>query len=186
MSRHASVPGRERLRLFAALLLPDDALDALVAWQERELRRDGGARVVPPANLHVTLAFLGSRPASDVEPVLDVLHEAAQAARRPALVPARYRETRSVGMVVFDDEGERAAALAEAVGVGLEQLGVYEREERAWLPHLTVLRFRSRPRLAPPLPEVGTVRPVEVALFQSVLRPGGAEYEILESVALGG
>ena len=30
----------------------------------------------------------------------------------------------------------------------LEALGVYEREKRPWLPHLTVLRFREPP--APP------------------------------------
>jgi len=139
---------------------------------------------VPPANLHVTLAFLGARPASDVESVLELLRDAARETRRPVLAAVRYRETRSVGMVVLDDEEGRATRLAGDVGEGLERLGVYERERREWLPHVTVLRFRRPPRLAPSLPELGRVSPSEVALYHSVLRPTGAQYEIVESVAL--
>ncbi|MGH3014329.1 MAG: RNA 2',3'-cyclic phosphodiesterase [Gaiellaceae bacterium] len=184
MTRPASVGGRERPRLFVALPLPDDARQRLSAWQHRELDGAYDARIVPPANLHVTLAFLGARPASDVDAVLELLHAAARKARRPDLAAMRYRETRSVGMVVLDDEGGRATRLAGEVGEGLERLGVYERERREWLPHVTVLRFRRPPRLRPPLPDLGRVSPSELALYHSVLRPTGAQYEIVESVAL--
>jgi 2'-5' RNA ligase len=102
------------------------------------------------------------------------------------LTVARYRETRSVGMVVLEDEQGRAARLAEVVGEGLERLGVYEREARRWLPHVTVLRFRRPPRARPAVPALGPVSPSEVALYHSVLRPTGAQYEILQSVPLGG
>jgi 2'-5' RNA ligase len=183
----ASVAGRERLRLFVALVLPPDVVDRLVAWQRKELASVGEVRIVPPENLHVTIAFLGGRPASDAEPIVDLLCRLASVARRPVLAASRYRETRSVGMVVFEDEGDRAAALAADVFTGLEQLGIYEREKRDWLPHVTLLRFRGRPpRLSPAPPEVGVVSPSEVALYHSVLRPSGAQYEIVESVALGG
>jgi 2'-5' RNA ligase len=182
----ASVRGRERLRLFCGLPLPDDTVAELVAWQGRELADARELRVVPPENLHVTLAFLGGRPASDVEPVLDVLRAAAGKVSPPVLTPARYRETGNVGMLVLADEGGHATRLAGRVGRKLERLGVYERERRKWLPHVTVLRFRTRPRLSPPLPELGRVSPSEVALYHSVLRPSGAQYEIVESVALGG
>lgn len=181
-----SVEGRDHLRLFAALVLPDDVVEDFVAWQGRELGAARGARVLPPGSLHVTLAFLGRRPVSDLEPVLGVLREAATHAKRPVLTPSGYRETRSVGMVVLDDAEGRATALAEVVGEGLERLDVYERERREWLPHVTVLRFRGRPRLAPALPDVGRFSPSEVALYHSVLGRSGAQYEILESVALGG
>jgi len=184
VNRPNSVGGRERPRLFVALPLPDDARQQLAAWQECELAGAADTRVVPTANLHVTLAFLGARPASDVDPVLELLRATARAARRPVLAAVRYRETRSVGMVVLEDEDGRAARLAGEVGEGLERLGVYERERREWLPHVTVLRFRRPPRLAPSVPELGRVSPSEVALYHSVLRPTGAQYEIVESVAL--
>jgi RNA 2',3'-cyclic 3'-phosphodiesterase len=182
----ASVEGRERLRLFCALPLPDDAVRMLVAWQGRELDAGRQIRDVAPANLHVTLAFLGGRPANDLDGILEVLREAAAGAVRPVLRPARYRETRSVGMIVFDDEDGRAGEIAVRVWEGLERLRVYEREKRDWLPHVTVVRFRTQPRLTPALPELGPVSPSEAALYHSVLRPSGAQYEILESVALGG
>ncbi|HEU4449609.1 MAG TPA: RNA 2',3'-cyclic phosphodiesterase [Gaiellaceae bacterium] len=180
----ASVEGRERLRLFVGLPLPGDAVERLVDWQARSLAGRGEARLVPPENLHATVAFLGSRPAADADAVLDVLRAAAAGARPPVLVPARYRETRSVGMLVFADEDGRAARLAAEVGEALERLGLYERERREWLPHVTVLRFRRPPRLSPPLPDLPRVSPSEVALYHSVLRPTGAQYEIVESVAL--
>jgi 2'-5' RNA ligase len=181
-----SVEGDERLRLFAAFPLPEDARERLAAWQARELAAAPQARLVPPENLHVTLAFLGSRAASDVGGIVGVLREAALAAERPLLTATRYRETRSVGMVVLADEGERATRLAETVGEGLERLGVYERERRRWLPHVTVVRFRSQPQARPPAPDLGRVSPSEVALYHSVLRPTGAQHEILQSVPLGG
>ena len=89
-------------------------------------------------------------------------------------------------MLVCADEGGRAARLAIDLHERLERLGVYERERREWLPHITVIRFRDRPRLSPPLPELGAVVTSEAAVYMSVLRPSGAQYEVLQSVALGG
>ncbi|MGH2996186.1 MAG: RNA 2',3'-cyclic phosphodiesterase [Gaiellaceae bacterium] len=182
----ASFGGRERPRLFVALPLPTDAVRPLAAWQGRELADTRDVRVVPPENLHVTIAFLGGRAAAEVDGIFGAVRGAADGMRAPTLTPVRYRETRSVGMLVFEDEAGRAGALAERVFARLEKLGVYERERREWLPHVTVLRFRRPPRLAPTLPDLGEVSPSEVALYHSVLRPGGAQYEIVESVALGG
>jgi 2'-5' RNA ligase len=184
MTAPDSVAPRERLRLFVAFPLPRDAAERLAAWHARELARVPDTRPVPAENLHVTLAFLGSTPRAAVEGIVGVLRDAAGTASRPALSPARYRETRSVGMVVLDDEGGRATALADEVGAGLERLGVYRRERRPWLPHVTVLRFRQRPQLDPPVPALGRVSPSEVALYHSVLRSNGAQHEIVETVAL--
>ena len=89
-------------------------------------------------------------------------------------------------MVVFDDAEGRAGALAEALWGALERLGVYEREKRRWLAHVTVVRFRERPRLALSPPAFEPVSPSEVALYHSVLRRDGARYEVLESADLGG
>jgi 2'-5' RNA ligase len=181
-----SLEGHERIRLFVALPLPEDGVERLAAWQAQELGRLRDTRLVPRANLHITLAFLGWRPASDIADIHEVVRQAGQTAGRPLLSATGYRETRSVGMVVFADETEHAARLAEAVGEGLEALGVYERERRKWLPHVTVLRFRRPPRAGPALPDLGRVSPSELALYHSVLLPSGAQYEILKSVPLGG
>jgi 2'-5' RNA ligase len=178
-----SVGGRDRLRLFCALRLPDDVLDRLEPWQAAELR-DG--RVVPRGHLHITLAFLGSRPAEELAAIADTLRGAAAGTGEIVLSAERYRETRSVGMVVLREETEEGGRLAERLFGGLEGLGVYERERRPWLPHVTVVRFRTRPRLDPPVPDLGTFGPSDAAVYMSALRPSGAQYEVLESVPLGG
>ena len=183
MTLPASVEGRERVRLFCALRLPGAALDALSEWQAGHLE---GGRVVPREHLHLTLAFLGHRPVGELGAIAGALREAASAARPIRLVPERYRETRSVGMLVLTDIGGAASSLAEDLFGRLEGEGVYERERRAWLPHVTVLRFRRPPRLRPPLPDLGEVVLSDAAVFLSRLRPSGAEYVVVESFVLGG
>jgi 2'-5' RNA ligase len=120
-----------------------------------------------------------------VEPIVALLRREAAATEPFLLEQLRYRETRSVGMLVLDDPSGRATALAERLQQGLERLGVYEREQRSWLPHLTVVRFRERPRLDPPLPSVGAFAPSEAAALLSRLHPSGARYEVLESCSIG-
>jgi 2'-5' RNA ligase len=183
VSLPASFEGRERARLFCALRLPEPALDILSEWQAAHLEGD---RVVPREHLHITLAFLGQRPVAELAGIAGALREAAAAARPIRLVPERYRETRSVGMLVLTDVAGAATSLAEDLFGRLERLGVYERERRTWLPHLTVLRFRRPPRLRPPLPGVGEVSPSDAAVYHSVLRSTGAQYVVVESFALGG
>jgi 2'-5' RNA ligase len=166
---------------------PGDALDTLAAWQREHLSGVSGVRIVPREHLHVTLAFLGHRPAAELPAILDALRSAAAGVgERPRLTPVRYRETRSVGMLVLEDEGGRAAALAGDLQERLEALGVYRREARPWLAHLTVARFREPKGLRPPPPNRGTyvLIPSDASAYLSRLRPGGAQYEILESIEL--
>jgi 2'-5' RNA ligase len=186
MTNPASVGADERLRLFLALRLPEPVLDAVETWQRRYLHRvRPGMRTVPRDALHITLAFLGHRPAGELPAVLRELRAAAASA--PAdlrLAPARYRETRSVAMLALDDLGGGATAFAADVQARLERIGAYRREGRRWLPHVTVARFRERPGLRLEPPAMGTFVPSDAAAYLSRLRPGGAQYEVLESVDL--
>jgi 2'-5' RNA ligase len=176
MSGVARVEGDEKVRLFCGLRLPEATAEAIAAWQAG---LDGG-RIVPRENLHFTLAFLGSQPRARVAEVVEVLRRRCAETAPPVFGLERYRETRAVGMLVFtqDDGAERLA-----LGLQRDLLGHVERE--TWLPHVSVFRFRTRPRLRPPLPELGSIVTSEAAAYLSVLRPSGAEYVVLESVRLG-
>jgi RNA 2',3'-cyclic 3'-phosphodiesterase len=176
----------ERIRLFIGLRLPAETVAQLEDWQAEVFAGVGDVRIVPPANVHVTLAFLGHLAARELDGIARSLRESAAGSTVPALTLRRYRETRSVGMLVFDDAEGRAGAFATGLHARLEALGVYEREKRPWLPHATVVRFRRPPRLHPPLPDLGEVSPSEAAVYHSLLRRGGAQYEALETVRLGG
>ncbi len=182
MRSAGSVGDDASLRLFLALELPPGTAALLAAWAAEHL---SGGRVVSTEHLHVTLAFLGSRPSREVDAVVGALREAVAATSGPVVLePARWRETRSVGMLVLTDHGGVAAQLAGRLHAGLQRLGVYVPESRPWVPHVTLLRFRVRPRLRPPLPETGTFVPSDAAAFLSRLHPAGARYEVLERVSL--
>jgi 2'-5' RNA ligase len=179
MTSAGSLGGDARLRLFLALRLPDEWLDALVAWQSRVFA-GRGVRVVPREHLHVTLVFLGPTPAASVPAVVERLRGAAAVSGPVELRPGRYRETRGAAMLTFEDAGGHGGSLADAAG---------REEARPWLPHVTVARYRERPRLREEFPD--TLRthvlvPSDAAAYLSRLRPTGAEYDMLASVALGG
>jgi 2'-5' RNA ligase len=177
MTVAANVDPDEKVRLFCGLRLPEDAADAIAAWQSRLER----GRIVPRDNLHFTLAFLGWQPRSRLDDVVDALRRRGAETAPPLFELERYRETRSVGMLVFsEDQG------AEQLALGLQRDLLGQAERETWLPHVTVLRFRERPRLNPSLPSLGAVVTSEAAAYLSVLRPTGAEYVVLESVRLGG
>jgi 2'-5' RNA ligase len=195
VSSSATLEGDARLRLFIALVLPDRVSRSLLAWGREHLERGsgsaGGHRLLE--HFHLTLAFLGTRPRSELEGILGVLRTEAARTQPFALEIRRYRETRSVGMLVLDDPTRGATGLAERLHAGLEELGVlqlgsHRREARPWLPHVTVLRFRERPRLDPPVDplrtEVGAFAPSEAAAFLSRLHRTGARYEALERCQL--
>ena len=185
MISSASVAGDERIRLFCALRLADDVVARLVEWQVEAFAGVADVRVVPEHNLHLTLAFLGHRPEREVGAIATELLAAAAAADPIRLAVDRYRETRSVGMLTFADEGGAAAGLGADLHGRLERLGVYEPEKRPWLPHLTVVRFRRPPRLRLDPPSIAPFSPSDAALYHSVLRSGGAQYEVIQAVPLG-
>jgi RNA 2',3'-cyclic 3'-phosphodiesterase len=178
----ATVEGSERIRLFLALELPRGVVAALDDWAQRHVVAPGSR---PVTTFHVTLAFLGFRPASELDAISGVLRASATECAPFTLELVRYRETRSVGMLVLADPTGEATRLAGRLHERLEELGVYEREARPWLPHVTVVRFRERPKLRPPLPEIGPFAPSGAAAFLSRLRRTGAQYEVLESCPLG-
>jgi len=180
-----TVGGDERIRLFVALRLPEPVLDVLTRWQGETLGATD-ARTIPRENLHVTVAFLGSRPAGDVEPIVHEVRESAAGAGPIVLGPRDYRETPRVAMLRLTDRDHHAHDFAQDVARRLAEGGFYEPERRRWLPHVTVLRFRTPPRLRPELPELGEFSPSDAALYHSVLRPSGAQYAVIESAALGG
>ena len=166
------------LRLFVACDLPGSALDAVVAWQRAELSAHDELRLV--GSLHLTLAFLGN-----VEPeVVPALERTLGAVRwsavssrvkGPLFLPSHGRR-RVVALELTDPDGSLSSLQSEVSGMLVKE-GLYRPEQRSWLPHVTVARFR---RPGHPfslqnvnIPEFGVVRMV---LYSSDLKQAGAEH----------
>lgn len=183
----------ERARLFVALELPGDVRGALCDWAREHVGSMPRLRIVDPEALHVTLCFLGSRPAGEVSDI------AAACAQAVAGLPAASltvgdalwlppRRPRVLTVELGDDEG-RLAAVQAALAAALTGGGFYAPETRPFLAHVTVARVQrdGRPRreeLAAPAPACFTGE--RVTLFRSRLGSGPARYEALASVMLSG
>jgi 2'-5' RNA ligase len=188
-----ATPDGPRARLFVALELPADARDALTKWQAEALAgRDTELRAVAPEALHVTLAFLGSRPEREIDAIAKAVREAVARERAPRLEPQAVkpippRRPRLFALDLADPEGT-AAAVQATTSKALEQGGFYTPEKRPFWPHVTVARVRRGARVrtepaAPPAVDPFTAR--EVVLYRSHLHPRGARYEPLTRLPLG-
>jgi RNA 2',3'-cyclic 3'-phosphodiesterase len=175
-----------RVRLFVALDLPDPARAALGRF------RDAAAdplvwRPLDAASFHVTLAFLGHRPADDVERVAGVLGDLPPWDPPPLelsgglLLPPRRARVLTVALA---DPGGGLAVLQAAVSAGLAAAGLHQPEARPFRAHVTVARLRSGARAPRELdvePEPLAFTAGAVTLYRSRLGRGGAVYENLYS-----
>lgn len=191
-------------RLFVALDLPADVRDAIADWQHDALA-DPALRPVRAEGLHVTLCFLGHRPEETIARTESAL---AGIAPRPVSLsfeaePVALPKGRP-GVYAIGAVSEEAVALQGELSEALTAAGLYEPEKRAFRPHVTIARVRSerleprkgerrgrgRPRRVSEPPKVLPERlcepfgAVRAALYRSILKPEGAEYEFLAGVDL--
>jgi 2'-5' RNA ligase len=170
------------VRAFVAVFPPPEVGETL-ARAARKLPVSGEVRWVRPANVHLTLKFLGDVAEADLSRVAEVL-EAVRERHEPfevelsgfgAFPSARKARIFWAGI---GKGAERLRTLAHDVEVSLERLG-FEREARPYTPHLTLGRARGRPasldasEASAPGARFGVRR---MELMESVLGGSGAAY----------
>lgn len=193
--------GPEQIRSFVAIELPEEAKKGL-ARLRKQLERDEHRFVkwVDPGGIHLTLKFLGNIPSKRVAEITEAMGKAVQGISPfrleisglgafPSLKQAR------VLWVGIGGELDQLSTLQQNIDSVLAALG-FAREERPFVPHLTLARVRE----GASLPErrsfgelVGSAAfedkyPIEVEavrLMRSQLTPAGALYTCLSVVGLG-
>lgn len=193
--------GPEQIRSFVAIELPEEAKKGL-ARLRKQLERDEHkfAKWVDPGGIHLTLKFLGNIPSKRVTEITEAMGKAVQGISPfrleisglgafPSLKQAR------VLWVGIGGELDQLSTLQQNIDSVLAALG-FAREERPFVPHLTLARVRE----GASLPErrsfgelVGSAAfedkyPIEVEavrLMRSQLMPAGALYTCLSVVGLG-
>jgi RNA 2',3'-cyclic 3'-phosphodiesterase len=145
---------------------------------------------VPPANLHVTLKFLGwTRP--EVVPAIRARVAAGVAARKPFEIEAvgtgafPSPSAARVLWVGVRDAGGTLAALAHDVEDWMAELG-FEREARPYHPHITLGRVRDLGGAectellgSTGVQSFGGSSIREVVLYESITKSRGSEYSAL-------
>jgi 2'-5' RNA ligase len=183
-------------RLFTAIELSPDAREAVLDRQRKASAaprdRSRPVRPTPAGQVHLTVVFIGE---------VDDSRAAAIAESMRAPLAADRFEIAFDGFGVFPPRGP-ARVLWIGVGSGasamvdlfsrvmrrLETVGV-PREQRPYVPHLTIGRWRDGegprhlelPAFGPPVVD----HVAGVTLFESRLRPSGAEHVALLRCPLG-
>ena len=145
-----------------------------------------GLKVVSSQQLHLTLKFLGETDRSALERLSDLVREGAARVVRQEVtyrgLGAFPREDRPSVVWVGLGDPLPWASLAEWLDERCGALG-FSREARAWTPHVTLARVKSRPadelfelihdqRSA----ELGSAPFTALTLYHSELLPGGPVY----------
>jgi RNA 2',3'-cyclic 3'-phosphodiesterase len=178
------------VRIFVAVF-PPPAVRRALSDAARELPVVGEVRWVRPENVHLTLKFLGDIPEDNLGHIAEALEPVrlrhgpfeAELSGFGAFPSARRARILWAGI---GEGSEPLRALARDVEASLEPLG-FEREDRAYVPHLTLGRARGRPvslgagGTPPPVPGF-LVRSVE--LVESVLGATGSAYSTLAAYPL--
>jgi RNA 2',3'-cyclic 3'-phosphodiesterase len=182
------------VRLFVALDVPEDVREAfgeLIARLKPICRE---ARWMKPEAMHVTLKFIGHLEAA----TLGLIQEALGTVRLQRPVEMRFRGARFLPSERFPcilasevEASPNIGELAAEIDRALIPLGV-PAEGRAFVPHLTLARLKSgkdTEALVKAASEMaardfGTARAMEFHLFESFLRPSGAEHRRVESYPL--
>jgi 2'-5' RNA ligase len=174
------------VRLFVALDIPEAVRAALTQCTAPLSKLCPGARWVSLAGAHVTLKFIGEVPAERGEAIrlsLAEVHGIASVEIRFAGLGFFPNDRRPRVLWAGIEGGPALAKLAAAVDERVATLGV-AREAREFHPHVTLARLDSAQGLDPlraalaklGAPEFGRTTAREFCLYQSVLRPTGAEY----------
>ncbi len=189
------------IRAFVAIELSDELREELKNAQ-RKLRGAPGSefiRWVVPSNIHLTLKFLGSVDTARVPEITAALIRGASDTPRFHLVARGmgcFPNTRRPNNVWVGLEGDLPPLLrlAGRIEEACAALG-FEREGRAFSPHLTLGRVRreARPSERAELGQMiedlqramyGGIPVDAVRLIQSDLRPSGPIYTVLEKIPL--
>ncbi len=177
----------DRLRLFIAIYPPEDTSTRLLGLLKGLDLADH--RPVPPAQVHLTLLFIGPTEASKLDTVCESVERSCAGIGPFALQPDRLETMPSRGT-------PRLLACTTDVPPGLMEIHrrlvgrlarpTQKKSKREFLPHLTLCRFSKSGtpnRLSQNIDEMA-FEVDDVRLIKSVLKPTGAEHALVERFTL--
>jgi 2'-5' RNA ligase len=161
------------------------ALKAAASAEADELRW------IDPQEWHLTLAFMGPTPESEIPRLIEAINEVA-ANHAPFAIPTgglgAFPSRREVRILWYGlaDRSRRLAELAIAVRIAVDT-----ETSSPFRAHLTLARARGDRGVSVPAPTwrvpmpAGQLAVEELVLYRSHLGSGPARYEILASAPLG-
>jgi len=179
------------IRAFFGIPVPDPQRELLGGFLARCATAAPEFRWSVTENLHLTVRFVGTVDRAVVEGIADRLDGTAGRAIQVALGEAGTFKRSRLARVLWlglKSGAEDLGALAARVEAECRAAGLPP-ETRAFQPHLTLARARSRdgarqPDL-PAMPALAPWRAEELILYWSHLKKNGAVHEPIRRIALG-
>jgi len=183
-------------RVFVAIDVPDD-IKRLI-YRDIERMKDHGVRASFPKReaLHLTIKFLGDVAIDRIGRIVDSLKDVAVRVKGFELTVKNRgvfpNSTRPRVVWVGVDGSPSLEKLKNLVDDTLEKLG-FSREDREFKPHVTIARIKwldeaGRSFIKGLISEevlYGTFRVEKIVLYESILKPDGAVYRVIEEFHLG-
>lgn len=171
-------------RVFFALW-PDHEVQAHLSALASELTAKGGGRLIHPAALHLTLAFVGAVTPAQLEQIEEIGRALRGEAFDLSLDRLGFWPQRGILWAGCRQPPAPLKRLAADLAEGLRAAGfsIDPRSASALVPHVTLARRArcgSLPRLGSPL----TWHVSEFALLETHLHPSAASYKTLTRFAL--
>jgi len=186
----------ERVRTFIAVETPEELMAAIVEKSEGVREALGrGMRWTRSENIHLTVKFLGDIHRDDIPRALELLREAVgglSTAPAGVMGPEPFPPGPRARLVVVPVEPVPALLeLHKQLDGAMAGMGV-KREERRFLPHITLARAKNvRPGWAADFDwtkvagRIGMLPVSEATFFMSELGPGGPTYTPLGRLKIG-
>ena len=184
------------LRAFIAITLPATLQRTIAEVRQVFQSLQSPWRWVTPAQIHLTLRFLGNVPAEQVTSIVQAMERAARGQpafilRAQSLGCFPHASRPRVLWVGLADPSQALAHLNECLSAALIPVG-FPPEDRPFHPHLTLARVQNSIRSDQLLPVLqayqnrcfGEFSVTQLHLFQSELQRGGARHTVLRSVML--
>ncbi|NIP39441.1 MAG: RNA 2',3'-cyclic phosphodiesterase [Candidatus Dadabacteria bacterium] len=172
------------MRVFIAALLPDEIKDHIESYVHSIRSNIMRVKWEKPEKLHITLKFLGDIDDKQLNEVNDIVFAAVADISKINLSLTNFGAFPSLSrprvLYVGFSASEAISDLQGIIDAGLLEAG-FDKEQRKFIPHVTIGRVKSGFKLAAPLPIIEEKKLVidKIAVVRSFINTKGSEYKNL-------
>ena len=181
-------------RLFIAIDIPGYIKDNVCNCMEALLKEDNQIKLVSAPNIHITLKFLGNININKIEKIKKAIKATADMFYR-----FKYEINGKINAfpspnnarVIFLEIGSGGEQISEIYKQLEDNLGKIKikKEKREFSPHITIARIKNKKNMEQfvskyKMNKSGRLDCSNITLFESQLKPHGAEYTILGEFSL--
>jgi len=185
---------RPEKRLFIAIDIPGHIKDNVYDYTKKLFKENDYIKLVSAPNIHITLKFLGNVNIYKIEKIKKAIKETAD-----KFNSFKYEINGKINAfpgpgnarVIFleiGNGGEKISGIYNELEDNLERIKI-RKEKREFSPHITIARIKDKKNIEHLIKEykLNKIEGLDcsnIALFESQLKPYGAEYSIIGEFGL--